>query len=855
MSTSRSLTELRAIVAFLLESKKATFEDACDQLSIPSDQREILRDYLAPELIRIKDPDIIEDRLTRKWTRCTAFDDGAAQANFESFINHQVNFRRWGPSVTANLRSTSNKLIQLFPDPNANDTFQFYGLVVGYVQSGKTANMAALIARAADRGYRFIIVLAGINNDLRAQTQDRLDQDISGYSDTIEKEKCCTPVIGKPQWMRYSRSGIDEDFRQQGVDWDGNPSTPKLLVMKKLPSIIDNFKEWISRSGHSLRDFPALIIDDESDQASINTKSDELNPDGTQRRSATNREILDLISKFPKVAYVGFTATPFANVLVDATDSDLYPKDFIAVLDEPDGYFGSRKLFGLGMGPSALSDEESEEAELPLIRHIEDDEAHAFDELTADSDTPDVLSRAVMSFVLSSCARLARGHSDHFSMLVHTSFERIDHTVLCQLIEREVELIKTAARFPSRSPFKSVIDSARSLWEKDFVQRTTQIIGDSSIPIHDFDKVWPFAVGFLNELQLIKVNSDSDDELQYRTGTKKRYIVVGGHRMSRGVTLEGLSVSVFLRRTRMYDTLLQMGRWFGYRPGYYDLTRIFIEPDMHEAFADLARIELELRENLKQYTREPNPPSPLEIAPRIRAHPTMMVTSRLKMGAGQQVNISYEGSVQQTVVLPLNNRAALVANLDLGKSWINTLGQPDHSDVANGWYAWKDIAPSDVLRFLDGFRYGDGDRTSQKKLLKDYVLEQNRHGELTCWDIVIPAGRKACPKFAWNSEIHSHTVSRGPSQRSINKGRRDIGTIFSGADKRRWLSELKRDENDPSRAALFLYVIDKSSRAKFDPNETLFPKNDGEHVFGYAIAFPNSRSNATVGYVTQDLGD
>ncbi len=835
----KTLSDAVTIVEFLISRQGKTVEEAVEEASVPMHLREQVIKYFALPL-EITPPDLLVS--TEKIPRCDP-DPDSVQQYFGAFQRFLIDERHWPKSTIDTLADTSLDLVRRFPKPDAVQYFQGRGLVVGHIQSGKTANMAALIARAADEGYKLFIVLGGFWKDLRAQTQRRLDQEVVGGSDNDADGPYVQHDSEIPRWVRLTRSGLEGDFRPGPNDL--NPQTPKLAVIKKNKRI-ETLVNWLKKSPVSLGELPAIVIDDEADQGSIDTNYGRYDDDGEQiDPSATNRRIRELLGILPKCVYVGFTATPFANVLIDAsTEEDLYPRDFIATLPEPPGYFGPRKLFGLGLDPSDLSPVPAQRPPLDLIRHINEEDLDEIDKVINEGGScPRILSDALLSFVLASCARLARGHNrdrDHSSMLVHTSHRTEPHRIFADTINQELQLIKNAAARPKSFP--ELMARAREIWNSDF-RRVTAEQDDPELQEYDFETVWKFAKTLTESIEVKVLNSTSDDELDY-TGHAKRYVVVGGNRLSRGLTLEGLCVSLFTRDTNQYDTLLQMGRWFGYRPQYHDLTRIYVESQLAERFAELARVEEEMRADLSKYSQQPDPPTPLQLKPVIRSHPTMMVTSRMKMGAGRPLYISFQNTLQQTVAFPMENKSLLQNNLEAAKTFIS--GLPDNLQSASdeGTHIWTDVPSEKILEFLQAYEFSREARDVNRQNLVSYISRQNNRGELVLWDVVIPRGNPKLEPFKWTKNILTRKITRVPMTS------KSIRVLSSPADIRNWQQVAYRDLKDPKRGCLMLYLIDRKSDlgsdVKFFPNTS-----DAEDILGLVLAFPESKSNETIEYVSQ----
>jgi hypothetical protein len=838
---NRTFNEYIAITQVLMKIGQS-LDEAIAASEAPIHLQDQIREYIRGP-VRIDPPDILE--LKPAGQLCVPLGEEAPQPYWNSLRAYLQTERRRPRNVIDQLGTNSEELVCRLRRPQSADAFQVRGLVVGHIQSGKTAMMAALIARAADQGYRMFIVLAGFMNDLRSQTQRRLDQENAGGSDDMARD---APLVvhdpGVMPWIRLTNSGLEGEFKPGTVQMDPNPQTPKLIVSKKIPRVLQKLTGWLGGSPIPLGNLPALIIDDEADQGSIDTNYGKVDQFGDPLDpTKTNQAIREILQVFPKCAYVGFTATPFANVLIDVTvEDDLYPRDFIASLPEPDGYFGTRQLFGLGMTPSDLTTELPEPPRLDAIRNIPHDQLDLLDQLSYGAECPDILTDALLAWLLSCCARLARGHErEHFTMLIHPSQRTADHDVFASVIGEEVEFLRAATARPARFP--DLLSRAQSIWEDDFMRVSRS---QPDVLVHKFADVWRFARSVAETIEVKVLNVTSADELDY-TGTAKRYVVIGGNRLSRGLTLEGLSVSMFTRNANTYDTLLQMGRWFGFRPGYYDLTRIYVEDGMAGHFADLARVELELRGDLRKYARQPNPPTPRELAPMIRAHSSMAVTSRLKMGAGRAIRISFQNETKQTVNFPTESRAALEGNIDAARTLLRQLGRPAISVSREGMHVWKDVPAQRILDFIRSYTFGSGATEVNRANLSAYIQRQNERGELRRWDIVVPRGSPERPPFSWTEEVSSRRVERTPSSAT------SIGVLYSGNDFVQWKEQAGRTGDDPDIGLLIFYLIDRESGA---------PKQDGQpdhayfrpaatDVLGLGLKFPGSGSNVVIDYVSQ----
>lgn len=835
----KSLSDAVTIVEFLTARQGRSVEQAIEEADVPLHLREQVRKYFAPPL-DIAPAELIVDGSGRL-PLCDPTAE-SSQQYFGAFSRFLIDVRGWPKGTVETLSATSLDLVRRLPRPDVAAEYQGRGLVVGHIQSGKTANMAALIARAADEGYRLFIVLGGLWRDLRAQTQRRLDQEIAGTSDDPAEGPYVQHDHNVHRWARLTKSGLGGDF-VPGTAIDLSVQTPKLAVIKK-NARLDALRRWLHGSPIPLRDLPAIVIDDEADQGSINTNYGRTDDEGEDiDPSATNRRIRDLLRVLPKCVYIGFTATPFANVLIDADiPEDLYPRDFIATLPEPPGYFGPRKLFGLGLEPSDLSPVAAEDAPLDVIRRLEEDDLDELDRtVDGGGDCPGSLSNALLAFILSCCGRLARGHDRaHFSMLVHPSQRTDPHRILAETIGEELQLLKAAAIRPGKFP--EVLRRAREMWDADF-RRVTREQNDPELTEHDFDTVWKFAKSITESIEVKVLNVYSPDELNY-TDPPKRYVVVGGNRLSRGLTLEGLSVSFFTRTANQYDTLLQMGRWFGYRPQYHDLTRIYVESQLAERFAELARVEDELRADLRKYAEQPDPPTPLQLKPLIRNHPTMAVTSPMKMGAGRTINISFENTRSETVAFPVDSKTLLRKNLEAARAFISQLPGDKESTSDEGPHIWRDVPAAQVMEFLQAYEFSREARDVNRQNLVGYITRQNGRGELVQWDVMLPRGNPIRPPYAWTADVLTRKIIRTPMTP------RSIRVLSSPGDIEEWRKRTGRDPKDPTRGCIILYLIDRESGDNGDVKFFSSPA-DGEDIVGLVFVFPESRSHETIEYISQ----
>ncbi|MHB8794817.1 MAG: Z1 domain-containing protein [Candidatus Nanopelagicales bacterium] len=640
------------------------------------------------------------------------------------------------PRVVAELGETTDRILDLTQDPLKPGSWDRRGLVMGNVQSGKTANYTGLICKAADAGFKVVIVIAGIHNNLRNQTQARIDEGFIGG----HREQSAAGV-------KYTRAGVglldarrmpvhftskNKDFSKATASAVGVALTdlnePAVFVIKKNATTLKHLLEWLrefNAQGSGRIAAPLLLIDDEADNASINVSG---NPDEVSKINRLIREILDL---FDRSAYVGYTATPFANIFIDPdTDQamlgeDLFPRSFIVSLDPPSDYLGATRVFITEDGRFLRSIDDNEEL-LP-IKHKKD---------LAVQEIPESLKRALHAFVVTRAIRTFRGQgSAHSSMLVNASrFVDVQGRLRAALVE-ELDVIKQAIRINS--------GLAESKALKD-----PSVAALHDVFEHEFgalEATWsdlqPLLLDAASPIKVVEVNSRSAGTLNYRDHLRSglHVVAVGGFSLSRGLTLEGLSTTYFLRNSIMYDTLLQMGRWFGYRPGYEDLCRIWLPIEARSWYAHVAESVEELRDDLRAMERVNGTPEDFGL--KVRRHPdTLIVTARNKMGRAEniRVEIGLGGRlVETTVMVDADRETNLAATQRLAERLLE-LGIPLTQDNRwpNGYFAGE-VPVEVVLDFLSRYRGNAKMPIAQPELVSKYVSSQG--SRLGRWDIYVPS--------------------------------------------------------------------------------------------------------------------
>ncbi|MDE0421608.1 MAG: Z1 domain-containing protein [Gammaproteobacteria bacterium] len=746
-----------------------------------------------------------------------------------------LNTKGWPKGNVDGIDRASNEVVSLLADPGKAD-FDCRGLVVGHVQSGKTANMTAVAAKALDAGYDTVVVLAGMTNKLRYQTQLRLFDDL---------------VMRNPEnWQVLTPNEPDSDFPlpAQG-GFLRHLDKAQLAVVKKNVSPLENLKVAVGRTLPGvLKRLRILVIDDECDQASINSASGELD------MTAINHRIRELLHLLPAASYVGYTATPFANVLINpyAVEGqkldDLYPRDFITALPCPDSYFGAERLFG--RAPSDPDDIQPEEEGLDMIRNVPDEEeALLLPQSRNDWDhfqpqMTDSLQSAVLYFLACCAARHERGDgTSHMTMLVHTSAYRVAHWRTADLIRRWVEANRTKILDPA-SPLGHRI---QEMWTEELACIPEGITEAATVPA---ERVLEHLGTVLDRLEYPVENGDSDDRVDYTTGGAKTYIVVGGTILARGLTLEGLTVSYFLRSANQYDTLLQMGRWFGFRPGYEDLPRIWMPQDLNLRFRALAGVEQEIRDDIDQYGRQHK--TPMDIAVRIRAIPGMAITGANRMRAARRCAVSYWGTHRQTTRFSHRDGRLLRGNWAAAAKLVDLADALDLKDVeaeGRGVKLWRKVPRSLIRRFLEDYSVHPTHSDLDSRMLVPFI-DQDDH-RLSEWNVgIVEAGRgpESPETLGGTATVRMVTRARlvdGDSDADIKAlmSKRDVLFDCAGdppTNGSGWAAlKGQRLESVGEVPLLLLYPVDRTSgpKRKSSVRTALDAAFD---VLGYGIVFPGS---------------
>jgi hypothetical protein len=688
----------------------------------------------------------------------------------------QLRTKNLGHEVIRVLDQDTDNILTECGNPGEAGPWSAKGLVMGDVQSGKTASYCGLISKAADAGYKVIVLLTGMIEDLRAQSQERLDEGFVGRDsrellDRVRSDR----TIGAGRFSSKTPNvltSIDSDFLKANYRALGgiplqNISEPVLLVMKKNSSPLTNLVEFLDsqmKKGGSKLDLPLLLIDDEADNASVNGRKDE-NP------ATINGLIRQLLSRFSRVSYVAYTATPFANVFINPDiDDDLFPANFVYSLDTPSSYLGVASYFSDdGSHASAVVPITDAEAALPY-RHKKE---HPLPEI------PESMKDAISVFLLSCAIRdLRKEPLRHRSMLINASrFTDVQARIASKLkteLYLLVEDIKQYLGNDERWPGHARLARLAELWAKHYA---------------DCGVTWTEVRAALYEsvasVRVVTINqrTETSERLNYSQYANSRHgrrvIAVGGLTLSRGLTLEGLCVSYFYRNSKAYDTLLQMGRWFGYRPGYDDLCRIWVDPLAKGWYAHLAQVVAELRQDIVRMHANKQPP--IRFGMRVRSHPNALIVTainKMRNASHVEVAVSYSGFGAETPLLP-EGQDRNSANLLHVASFTDEL--PPASMIGNRLY-WPNIPKSLISRFLDGLDILDintpfmKDSSGKVRPLLAFI-STNGLATLENWDVCIPQGNGKAVDALEVRSSNGDVIKVRPRERQFERTRRKIGFL------------------------------------------------------------------------------
>lgn len=823
----------------------------------------------------------------------------AARSFYWNAYKRQLKANNWDNDAIIQLDQNTNRIVEKLADPKAPAAYQSKGLVVGYVQSGKTANFTGLIAKAADAGYRLIIVMAGVLDVLRSQTQRRLDKELIGR-ELLQDEYRADPDYeefvmhgGRPSDLSafdiYRLTGPDSDYKSLAYGkealkferrdasrpfWDPenlHPATARIAVVKKHPAILQKLAadlRALSREGIGapLDQVPVLIIDDESDQASINTAAPSASGEVIDR-APTNKAIVGLLSQLPRSQYVGFTATPSANALVDpAAEDDIFPKDFLISLPRPSGYMGVADFYDL---------------EIPDDDTVGPNERDYVRPVTGADDEPENLLKAIDTYVLSGALKLYRAAKDstlkfkHHTMLVHVTQLQADQKALA----KEIRAIYAKAGYEGGKG----LERMQTLFDQDFKRVWKARAPELPFP-DEFEELTPFVADCLQRIgepaqAVIVVNTEHKKDTPDFDRSRVWKVLVGGSKLSRGYTIEGLTVSYYRRRAGASDTLMQMGRWFGFRKGYMDLVRLFIGTNeidggpkskkrinLYQAFGAICRDEEMFRRELIRYAEDPDI-IPAAVPPLVPAH-MLRPTAANKMRNARITFRNYGGELSESTFAPTDS-ALQKANLNALKELVKgstpkrleaTGRNVDGPLTFNGTVF--EVQPERIINFLKAYRWYD-DKTTTIRLGNPLRLQlEFLEGSAGCpgidrWlimspEITNPQGSISLQGCDLHVVYRTRKPAGGARFNTYNdKRHRAFAEHLAGIKVLAEPSESIAALRQPKTGVMLLYPITETKGAGPRSPVTvgftlLFPKNSIRNAVGFTVRTPERPYDAVV---------
>ncbi len=700
-------------------------------------------------------------------------------------------------------KRSSLEIVKKLGDPKSENAFFTRGLVVGSVQSGKTANFNAVINSAIDVGYDLIIVLSGIMEDLRVQTQKRIEKEVEGKYVSGSNFMGVGNIASFGPLGQYKEvhqiilpTSTETDFKKTIKEADFSLNNKNILICKKNSSVLKNLILWLDNYLNENKDkieIPFLIVDDEADNASLNN----LGHKGREEASTINGHIRSLLALFKKKTYLGYTATPFANVLQDRNEkplskwiiddkgikkefeqeSSLFPRDFIELLFPPSNYIGAKHFFETRYEDIkkieplvALPIDDYLEAFPPRLYSDTDKPTFNFGKGTRatkkadvfpkeNSQLPNSLKDAIKCFIISTAIRISREketfdskvYQPHNTMLIHISRFTSWQTRTKGLIETYVNELTSSLNNELPSSSSGIYAEFEKIWNKYYAYVMENIWNylpdeyeDKFLNSKTFKEIKPLLIKSVSDIDVKAINSETKDSLTYSDDKPKKYIAIGGNRLSRGFTLEGLTINYFIRNTNFADTLLQMGRWFGYRPSYIDCCKLFTTVDLLEKFDQTTATIEDLEQKFIEMNKNPNN-TPDNYALRVLKHPGVLKLTRPAILKNtKEVNWSYSDHLIQTTKFNIDNKR-------INNSWEHFLKYI--GKIKNKFLIKKDLKGKvDYLEYqidninelfnflqLPNTFYDKSDKKETDYFIEliEYIKLCNEKNKLTKWSIVI----------------------------------------------------------------------------------------------------------------------
>ena len=688
--------------------------------------------------------------------------------------------QHWNKDIINELDKTTDEIMDLLGNPEQEEPFLRRGLCIGDVQSGKTSTYIGLLNKAADANYRVIILLTGTIEKLRRQTQQRIDEGFIGldsYAFTLEKGTVQVGVGAiDPTTSGWAVTSTTSDFNaataKRIVGQLSTISAPVIFVLKKNKSVLEKLEHWLrfynANKVTKTISLPMLLIDDEADNASVNTKQDDV--------TAINKGIRKLLALFERSNYVGFTATPYANVFIDPDSEeemlkhDLFPRDFIYALEAPYNYIGARLMFGEN-APYGYMLESNDDCEQALpIKHTK------YDELAY---IPDSLKEAMAAFFIANAVRDLRGDTkSHRTMMINISrFIDVQNQITRVIdnyfrdVRREIHnyylLGKEALRYDS---FKLI----KRVYEQYFAEQRFPELKQFS-----WEEIQAVLYPAIARIEIRTINGgNAPKNLDYENYEKApndiglRLIAVGGLSLSRGLTLEGLCTSYYYRNSSMYDTLMQMGRWFGYRDKYKDVCKVWMPALSMSYYAYISMATDELRAEVRRMQDEDMTPRDFGLAVRSDIKGLLVTaTNKMRSAKDYETTINFSGKVVETRYLH-SSKDVLDRNLEATTSFLEAVQAEytlhrDDQELELRHPQFQNVRKDLIVDYLKSF--------SVHTMNSDFIIHdlvnmftEDTESIFDTWDILIAQGRENPPApFAGIKDIVP--VKRGFAYRKDTK--------------------------------------------------------------------------------------
>lgn len=963
MNDKTPLEQAQKICRYLLDMDPPATEDKIrgsvnkvkKLIELTSEEENLLLHKLLESASRDQDPArILDNGNIEPWVVSKWAENPGRRKFWKRYVEYLTDEEKFAPVVIKRLDEITDKILDRLADPETHDMFDKRGLVVGHVQSGKTSSYIGLINKAADAGYKVIVVLAGIHSTLRSQTQLRVDQGFLGY-DTVTSRSFDqnNNLIGVGKFdsgvaaHSLTSSAINGDFKKgvaNTVNISLRGSDPVIIVIKKNTSVLKNLIDWLSskegvdheNASRTIKDIPLLLIDDEADNASINISKTSV--------SSINGSIRTLLQLFHKSAYVGYTATPYANVFIPPPEKakdlhknfrfdagrreyqvgeDLFPKDFIINIPPPSNYVGPEKFFGILSENSIYEQPDLDEDNtatpgslaVSLYEPVKDyqpaeyhDNKKIIEEIRTSNtsyipdkhlkddkkpnELPESLKKAIKCFILACTARRVRGQANkHNSMLVHVTRFVNWQNEIALLVSDELDRYRNRIEFGN----KELYEELRYIWETDFVPVTEQMSlmpgqADAEMTPVSWEMLKPELYPAVAKIRVRAVHGstllgglepENIQAIDYYENRKKglSIIAVGGNKLSRGLTLEGLTISYFLRASKMYDTLMQMGRWFGYRPGYLDLCRLFTSAELISHYKHITAATEEMRAEFDRMWLLHE--TPLKYGLKIQAHKGVLtITASNRFRYKKIMYLGFSGELEETWQFNRKGKEIFNHNYSITGDFISKLGAP--SGPANTSvslrtqpYIWQGKNNyREVAAYLENYLIRQ--QSFYPNLMKEYILKQAEVGKLTDWTIALIHNSKATGQNIVN--VGGYEVglsyrkddSEDPQFYELTKAH-IIGNFHEYADLtdaeltealRKTSEDRIREGKDPetahpgptrirevrpeNRALLLVYVLNPRPDKEGEPYSEV-------PVTGLAISFPSIEHEEKIPYAVNDI--